>query len=88
MAKGMMKGLLGGKKKKKSMCGKLSFKQRLIGWAICNVLGKLSSNVKYLISPLGWLITIGSYLSYLSGGKNIVIFAVSFSLGNLISILA
>lgn len=70
----MQEMLTGGKKKQKSMCGKLSMKERMFGFAAC--------------CALGWILSILSYLTLILGKRNIVKFAVIYSLGNLINILA
>lgn len=69
-----MKGLLTGKKKEKSLCGKMTLKQRLTGFLICCI--------------CGWCLAIISFLLLIVGKKDLVKFAVIYSLGNLINILA
>lgn len=70
-----MKELLTGKKKEdKRLCGKMTMKERMIGFLAC--------------CALGWLLSILSFLTLILGKKNIIKFAVVYSLGNLINILA
>lgn len=71
-----MKELLMSKKKKKSksLCGKMTLKQRITGFLIC--------------CTLGWFLAFMSFVLLIFGKRDIVKFAVIYSLGNLINILA
>lgn len=57
-----------------SLCPKLTFKERIMGFVIC--------------SAIGYILSILSTLSLLMGKRDMTKFGITYTLGNLISIVA
>jgi hypothetical protein len=85
--------------KREGVCGEMSWKQRLTGWAVCIALGKFLKKTEktiFYFFPkmnfsnffIGWLLSILSFIFLITGKKDAVKTSIIYSIGNLMNILA